>query len=532
MFQTTRRRLALWYTTVTAVLLLLFASGVYLYVRETLIERIDDTLNHVVEVVGRSLVIEPINPHSEGGALRVNVEASFRDSAATGEDDHIDLEWFSPTGELLWSTLSEPLNVPLHLNSQGETVRMHREDSGVGTIAHSVESSEHRNVETTAPVAPTTNNQQPTTKNQQLKTLSPPSPDSLILRQITQRVEVGRQVLGYLRVSHPWFEVTKPVRQLVLDLIVGIGVMLTAVAAIGWFLSGLAMEPVRASYQRLKQFTADASHELRSPIAIIQTNVQVALADPDPDPHTQQQHLKVVERLTRRLGRLVDDLLFLARQDSGIVQSRCVNVSLDGLLRDVIEEQQMLAEEKGIQLVFSSLIPAVKTTIGNAPPSGLVDVASLKGGLSGGSASGDSPVSASTIAPTQPTTQETWSTLYADRDQLARLFTNLLGNALQYTPSGGKVTVALQQLKRSSNYFLQVIVNDTGIGIPAEALPRLFDRFYRVDLARTQASATGSGLGLAIAQAIVENHRGTISIDSALAQGTTVTVTLPQREEG
>jgi OmpR-family two-component system manganese-sensing sensor histidine kinase len=105
MFQTTRRRLALWYTTVTAVLLLLFASGFYLYVRETLIERIDDTLNHVVEVVGRSIVIEPVNPHSEGGALRVNVEASFRDNAATGEDDHIDLEWFSPTGTLLWSTL-------------------------------------------------------------------------------------------------------------------------------------------------------------------------------------------------------------------------------------------------------------------------------------------------------------------------------------------------------------------------------------------------------------------------------------------
>lgn len=508
MFQTTRRRLALWYTTVTAVLLLLFASGFYLYVRETLIERIDDTLNHVVEVVGRSLVIEPINPRSEGGTLRVNVEASFRDSAATGEDDHIDLEWFSPMGNLLWSTLSEPLNIPLNLNSQGETVRMVRGDSGnLGAIVPDATMQRHENAGTADPALTTT------------------SPDSLILRQVTQRIEVGRQVLGYLRVSHPWFEVTKPVRQLVLDLILGIGLMVAAVAAIGWFLSGLAMEPVRESYQRLKQFTADASHELRSPIAIIQTNVQVALADPDPDPYTQQQHLKVVERLTRRLGRLVDDLLFLARQDSGIVQSRRVSVLLDGLLRDVIEEQQMLAEEKGIQLVFSLMEPLVKNTA-NTPTSPIsLGASSLEGG-----SVGSVPANA-TIAPAQALLQETWSTLHADRDQLARLFTNLLGNALQYTPSEGKVAVALQQLKRSGNYFLQITVSDTGIGIPAEALPRLFDRFYRVDVARTQASATGSGLGLAIAQAIVENHRGTIHIDSLLAQGTTVTVTLPQRED-
>lgn len=124
MFQTTRRRLAIWYTTVTAVLLLLFATGVYLYVRNTLIERVDDTLNHVVEVVERSLVIEPTD--SANNPLRVNIEASFRDNADTVEDDHIDLEWFSPTGELLWSTFSEPLNIPIHANRTGETVKVVR----------------------------------------------------------------------------------------------------------------------------------------------------------------------------------------------------------------------------------------------------------------------------------------------------------------------------------------------------------------------------------------------------------------------
>jgi len=286
MFQATRRRLALWYTTVTAVLLLLFATGFYLYVRSTLIERVDDTLEHVVEVVERSLVIEPVR--FSDIPFRVNVEASFRDNADTAEDDHIDLEWFSPTGELQWSTLSEPLDISLRPNDTGETVHL---------------SADH------------------------------------LLRQVTKRVQIGRFVLGYLRVSHPWFEVTKPIRQLIVDLTFGTIFIVMSVAAIGWFLSGLAMKPVRESYQRLKQFTADASHELRNPIAMIQTNVQVALADPDLESPLQRHQLKVVERLTQRLGRLVNDLLFLARVDSGMVQPQWQPVPLDALLMEVIEEQ-------------------------------------------------------------------------------------------------------------------------------------------------------------------------------------------------
>ncbi|MBD2020002.1 HAMP domain-containing histidine kinase, partial [Leptolyngbya sp. FACHB-36] len=335
----------------------------------------------------------------------------------------------------------------------------------------------------------------------------PPSPDPLLLRQVTHRVEIGRQVLGYLRVSHPWFEVTKPTRQLVLDLSMGMTLMIAAVGAIGWFLSGLAMQPVRDSYQRLKQFTADASHELRNPIAIIQTNVQVALADPDPDLLQQQQHLKVVERLTRRLGRLVDDLLFLARQDSGMVQVRHLPVTLDTLLDEVIEEQQTIAQEKGIQLNLTCIEPT--------------DSAALP------TASVSAALSSSTVAVTARTVSD-WTALSADRDQLARLFTNLVGNAVQYTPVGGTVQVDLQRCGRLGTYHLQVTIRDTGIGIPLEALPHLFDRFYRVDPARTQTASAGSGLGLAIAQAIVQNHQGHIHIDSTVDQGTTVTVTLPQ----
>ncbi len=443
MFQATRRRLAIWYTAVTAVLLLVFATGFYFYVRNTLIDRIDDTLNHVVEVVERTLVIEPLILGTAQTKSQVNIQASFRDSSDSVEDDHIDLEWFSPTGELLWSTLSEPLNVPINANRTGETVWV---------------------------------------MNNKLH-----SEQNYSLRQVTQRVEIGRQVLGYLRVSHPWFEVTKPIRQLIFDLILGTGLTLIGVAAIGWLLSGLAIAPVRESYGRLKQFTADASHELRNPIATIQLNVQVALAEPDIEPQ-QHQQLQVIERLTRRLGRLVDDLLFLARQDSGILQQQWVEVPLDALLIEVIEEQQAIAISQNLSLSLE-----------------IIDSPKLEDNF----------------------------TVLGDWDQLARVFTNLVSNAVQYTASGGEIEVELQvavKNKRNSsalNSVLQIKVTDTGTGISPEALPHLFDRFYRADPARTHSSAAGSGLGLAITKAIVENHRGQIRIDSQVDRGTAVTVTIP-----
>ncbi len=432
MFQTTRRRLALWYTAVTAVLLIFFATGVYIYVRNTLVERVDDTLNHVVEVVQRSLVIE-----SPNGIPQVNVEDSFRDNPVVLEDDHIDLEWFTLTGDRLWSTLSAGLPIaPLHPNIFGETIQIPRDELHL---------------------------------------------EPLILRQITHPIRQEKHLLGYLRVSEPWFEVTVPTRELIVELLAGTTIMVGIVAAIGWFLSGLAMRPIHESYQRLKQFTADASHELRNPIAVIQTNVQVALADPDPTPQAQQQHLQVIERLTRRLGRLVEDLLFLARQDSSTVQAARSQVRLANLLQETLEEQWTIAAEKQIDLSLD--IPEAL---------------------------------ASAVVP-------------GDRDQIARVFTNLIANALQHTPSQGKVQILLSQVKRSNQAYWQIQVADTGTGIPAEAIPQLFERFYRVDPARSKSSG-GTGLGLAIAKAIVDNHQGQIQVESGLNQGTTVTVTLPQQQ--
>ncbi len=432
MFQATRRRLAIWYTTVTAILLLLFMTGVYFYVRHTLVERIDDTLKHVVEVVNRSLVIQPINDRG----YRLNVADSFRDNAESVEDDHIDLEWFNADGQVLWSTFSDFPEISLNLGHKTETVSFSRDRQ---------------------------------------------------LRQVTERIERNHQILGYLRVSHPWFEVTKPIQQLVVDLGIGLIVMVSSVAAIGWFLSGLAMQPIKESYQRLKQFTADASHELRNPIAVIQTNVQTALTYPDRD--RQQQQLKVIERLTQRLGNLVNDLLFLARSDSEKVQLTAKPIPLDALLLEVIEEQRLSAEQKGIVLNL------------NIEESQL-EITDL---------------------------EEELFTLPGDWDQLARLFTNLISNAIEYTScqTEKKVTVNLKNLKRDRLCYLNIEVKDTGEGIAEKDLPHIFDRFYRVDPARSHQNIRGTGLGLAIAKVIAENHQGKITVESKLNQGTTFSVNLP-----
>jgi two-component system, OmpR family, manganese sensing sensor histidine kinase len=226
----------------------------------------------------------------------------------------------------------------------------------------------------------------------------------------------------------------------------------------------------------------------------------------------------------------VNDLLFLARQDSSMVQPHFVSVPLDALLMEVVEEQRLAAASKGINLLLD---------LGESPMTDF-GLPILDFGLKEAEQKPDSieinplsnnPKSSSAAARSaiqNPKSPEEIYTLEGDWDQLARLFTNLVGNAVQYTPSGGEIDVELRQIRRHNHTHLQIKVRDTGVGIPEDALPHIFDRFYRVDPARTRSKAAGSGLGLAIAQVIVDNHKGHIRVESILNQGTTFTVTLPQ----
>ena len=422
-----RRRLALWYALVTAVLLIVFATGFYLYVQTTLIDRIDDTIDHVAEVIERSLI------RSNLIDLESDFSRNFSTNAQAIDADHIDIDWFSPQGKTLWTTNS---NVDFLQDREREIL-------------------------------------QPFYRTVHLSEAEP-------LRQMTEPIVINGQLLGYLRISHPWFEVTKPIRQLLLDLAVGTMLMVGVVVLCGWWLAGIAMEPVRESYQRLKQFTADASHELRNPIAVIQTNVQVALADPNPEPEFQRSQLEAIERITRRLGRLLEDLLFLARHDGGLAIQKREACDLGQILHEVSEEQQAFAQQKQITIELPS-----------QPPNLFVS---------------------------------------GDRDRLGRLFTNLVSNAIAYTPNGGKVEITAQPISSQ----IQVQIKDTGLGIPEAELSQIFERFYRYQPQKSSksssksvnSSTSGSGLGLAIAKAIADSHQGQINVESKVGQGSTFTVSL------
>ena len=429
-FQSMRRRLALWYAIVTAILLIVFATGFYLYVQSTLIDRIDDTIDHVAEVIERSLI------RSNLIDLESDFSHSFSANAQAIDADHIDIDWFSPSGEILWTT-------------NGNSDSLQQREKGI---------------------------LQPVYRTVHLSEAEP-------LRQMTEPIVINGKLLGYLRISHPWFEVTKPIKQLFLDLAVGTTLMVGVVMLCGWWLAGIAMEPVRESYQRLKQFTADASHELRNPIAVIQTNVQVTLADPHPDLEFQKSQLETIERITRRLGRLIEDLLFLARHDGGITNQKREICNLSQILSEVAEEQQAIAQQKEIMLELPNFEQNLLVS--------------------------------------------------GDRDRLGRLFTNLVSNAIAYTPKDGKVEVNVQLI--TSQNQVQVQVKDTGIGIPEAELSQIFERFYRYQPQKSSKSSSksvnpstsGSGLGLAIAKAIAESHQGQINVESKVGQGTIFTVNLP-----
>lgn len=218
-----------------------------------------------------------------------------------------------------------------------------------------------------------------------------------------------------------------------------------------------------------QEFVANVSHELRTPLTSIKTYLEALYDNPDEKPEIRERFLGVISSETDRMVRMVEDLLILSRNETGHNEFRLVSVS--EILRDLVKGIQVQSASKGIRLELRTPwhLPLV---MGN-------------------------------------------------QDQLHRLFLNIVTNAIAYTPEG-KVTISA----RSRNKYLEVIVRDTGIGIPEEALGRIFERFYRVDKARSR-KAGGTGLGLSIAKQIAEAHGGTINITSHEGKGTVVTIPLP-----
>jgi len=225
-----------------------------------------------------------------------------------------------------------------------------------------------------------------------------------------------------------------------------------------------------AAFRRQREFTADASHELRTPLTAIKGQVEVALGKPR-DADSYREVIQVVNEEVDRMIRLVGSLLTLARADGGQIPTAAEAVNLPELVGAAVEQVRPAMDQRGVELQLEPG-PAV--------------------------------------------------TLRADEDLLLQLLLNLLDNAGRYTAPGGRVTVGWAV----GNGQAEVWVRDTGEGIAPEYLPHIFERFYRVDKARSRA-AGGAGLGLSICRWIAEAHGGSISVESAPGQGTAFTVTFP-----
>ena len=228
------------------------------------------------------------------------------------------------------------------------------------------------------------------------------------------------------------------------------------------------LEQIERLFQTQQRLLADVSHELRTPLTTIRGNLDLMRHMGVAD----QESMDVIQDELERMTRLIGDLLLLARADSGGLPLEWKPVEMDNVIFDVYRQ-------------ISRLENSVDVTVGE------IDQACVLG----------------------------------DQDRLKQLLLILVDNAIKYTPPGGKVTMSLRQ----ENGWAVVTVSDTGSGIPPEDIPHIFDRFYRVEKARTRSQG-GAGLGLAIAKWVVQSHGGKIEVDSKVGSGTTFTVKLPLRK--
>jgi signal transduction histidine kinase len=230
---------------------------------------------------------------------------------------------------------------------------------------------------------------------------------------------------------------------------------------------------VQAGRQSQRDFVANVSHELKTPLTSIQGFAQAMLDGTAATPEQHRQSAQVIYTEAGRMHRMVLDLLDLARLDAGIADLQRAPVDLAALLQGVVARFGPQAQQAGVGLD--------------------VNIAGLPASITG------------------------------DGDRLAQVFTNLVDNALKYTPSGGRVSLSAARAGDS----VEITVADSGPGIPPESLPHIFDRFYQVDPSRTRGVYRGAGLGLAIVREIVRTHGGKITVRSTVGQGSEFILYLP-----
>lgn len=325
-------------------------------------------------------------------------------------------------------------------------------------------------------------------------------------------LDYRKKVRGVIQVGTSLEYVQASMQNLLLILLISVPTLIFIAGLAGYFLAGKALKPIRdiaattrhitannlderitievakddigqlsqtinemldrlsAAFMKIKQFSADASHELRTPLTILRGEVEIGLRGERPVAEYREILVSNLEEI-ERMSKIVSDLLLLSRSDMGQEVLSWETVNLQELLDELIPQFVMLAAQKGVTL-------------------------------------------SEDVQPVAP--------VRGDSLRLRQLAANLLTNAIRYTPEGGQVVVRL----RDGDRGVELAVEDTGIGIPEPDLPRIFDRFYRVDKARSRDEG-GNGLGLSIVKWIVDAHHGEIGVESVVGEGSIFTVILP-----
>jgi heavy metal sensor kinase len=473
MFASVRARLTLWHVGVLALLLVAFSMGLYVLLRDNFYERADGILKSVcsatISILGKEL--------SESGLD----ELAARDAVKTLNLPEHTLTILDAQGGLL---AEKPVGSSARI-AFPDAISL--QDGAVHLATVRVAEGELRRVAAIR------------------VTLDPVGRTYMVItsRSLTP-------LLGELAAD-----------RLILAIAVPFGLLLAAVG--GWFLARKSLEPVLVMSeqalrigaenldQRLtvanphdelgklasafndllsrlssafgvqRQFMADASHELRTPLSVLRTTASVTLGRPSRNEEDYRVALTIVDEQSRRLTHIVEDMFRLARADAGQLKLQKHSFFLDDLLMEAARAARILGASRGITLVLPEL-------------------------------------------PESP--------CEGDEDLLRQLISNLLDNAVKYTPPGGRVVVDLEN--REGAYVLSV--SDTGSGIPPEAQARIFERFFRVDKPRSRtgepSTGAGAGLGLAIAQSIAKAHGGSLSLERSDPGGSTFIAVLPIQGPG
>ncbi|MBE7119984.1 sensor histidine kinase [Bacillus cereus] len=260
---------------------------------------------------------------------------------------------------------------------------------------------------------------------------------------------------------------------LFLILVIGCSVGSLCAIGIGFFLAGRALVPIQNSWEKQQQFVSDASHELRTPLAVIQSKTDVLFQSPSATIEEKAMDISTISKECRRLSKLVSNLLLLARSDSNQIEMDKKTFEMGKLLEEIVDPYKEIASYQEKEMILK-----VERDI----------------------------------------------SFMGDRERIHQMMVILLDNAMKYTNEDGHIQIDCTQTSNS----IRIRVKDNGIGVKEEDIPKLFDRFYQGDKARS--ASEGAGLGLSIANWIVEKHYGKISVESKWGEGTCFEVIFPKNQ--